>query len=132
MGCDTGQQVSQQSVESTPASTSSEHAAVEFTSAAFEADVLNNSKVVLVDCWAPWWPPCVQLGPTIDELASEYDGKAVIGKLNVDDAGEVAQQYKVSGIPALLFFKDGKEVDRLVGGQSKSAIAAKLDELIGG
>ena len=54
MGCDTGQQVSQQSVESTPASTSSEHAAVEFTSAAFEADVLNNSKVVLVDCWAPW------------------------------------------------------------------------------
>ncbi len=72
------------------------------------------------------------MGPTIDELASEYDGKAVIGKLNVDDAGEVAQQYKVSGIPALLFFKDGKEVDRLVGGQSKSAIAAKLDELIGG
>ena len=132
MGCDTGQQVSQQSVESTPASTSSEHAAVEFTSAAFEADVLNNSKIVLVDCWAPWWPPCVQLGPTIDKLASEYDGKAVIGKLNVDDASEVAQQYNVTGIPALLFFRDGKEVDRLVGGQSEAAIAAKLDELIGG
>ena len=72
------------------------------------------------------------MGPTIEELASEYEGKAVIGKLNVDDAGDVARNYKVSGIPALLFFKDGQEVDRIVGAASKSAISAKLDELIGG
>ena len=72
------------------------------------------------------------MGPTINSLATDYDGRAVIGKLNVDDAGDIARTYEISSIPALLFFKDGKVVDRMIGGESKASIAAKLDSLIGG
>lgn len=111
---------------------SGEHYAAVFTSDSFQQDVLNSSQVVLVDCWAPWCGPCLQLGPTIEELAREYEGKAVVGKLNVDDAQEISREYEISGIPALLFFKGGQEVDRLVGVQPKSEIAAKLDSLISG
>ena len=71
------------------------------------------------------------MGPTIEQLAVDYKGKAVIGKLNVDNASDIADKYNVQGIPALIFFKDGKEVDRIEGMESKTAIAAKLDELIG-
>ncbi len=72
------------------------------------------------------------MGPTIDALANEYEGRAVIAKLNVDEVGDVAAEYDVKAIPALLFFKDGKIVDRLLGGQAKADIAKKLDSLIGG
>lgn len=72
------------------------------------------------------------MGPAINSLATDYDGRAVIGKLNVDDAGDIARTYEISSIPALLFFKDGKVVDRMIGGESKASIAAKLDSLIGG
>ncbi len=111
---------------------SGEHYAAVFTSDSFQQDVLDNSQVVLVDCWAPWCGPCLQLGPMIEELAQEYEGKAVVGKLNVDDAQEISREYEISGIPALLFFKGGKEVDRIVGVKPKSVIAEKLDSLIGG
>jgi thioredoxin 1 len=86
---------------------------------------------VLVDAWAPWCGPCLKLGPTIEELAEEYEGRAVVGKLNVDEASDIARQYNISSIPALLFFRNGKEVDRIEGIQPKAEIAARLDLLIG-
>jgi thioredoxin 1 len=70
------------------------------------------------------------LGPTIEELAAEYQGKAVIGKLNAAEATDIARQYKIPGYPTMLFFKDGKQVDKMVGAATKPAIAEKLDSLI--
>ncbi len=120
------------STEATASIENGEHFAAEFTSSSFQTDVLDSPQVVLVDCWAPWCGPCLKLGPTIEELAREYKGRALIGKLNVDNAKELSAKYDIDGIPALLFFLDGEVVDRLVGLQPKSAIAAKLDRLIAG
>ncbi len=107
------------------------HHAVALTSQSFQDQVLANSQVVMVDAWAPWCGPCLKLGPTIEELAEEYKGQAVVGKLNVDEASDIAKQYNITSIPALLFFKNGEEVDRMVGVQPKAEIAARLDQLIG-
>lgn len=108
------------------------HGAITLTNESFQQDVLESSQVVMVDCWAPWCGPCVQLSPVIEEIAGEYQGKAVIGKLNIDNAPSLAQSYGVNAIPALLFFRDGELVDSMVGGQPKGNIVAKLNELIGG
>lgn len=106
------------------------HYSKQLSEASFEADVLKSPQVVMVDCWAPWCGPCVQLGPTIEEVAKEFEGRAVVGKLNVDEAGSIAQRYQISLIPTLLFFKNGEVVDQLVGPDSKEVITAKLTELI--
>ena len=82
---------------------------------------------VLVDFWAEWCGPCRMVGPVVDELAGEYEGKAVVGKLNVDTEGPVAQQFGVRNIPTLLVFKNGEIVDKQVGATSKQVLAAKLD-----
>jgi thioredoxin 1 len=108
-----------------------QHHAVSLTAQSFREQVLSSSQVVLVDAWAPWCGPCLKLGPTIEELAEEYEGRAVVGKLNVDEASDIARQYNISSIPALLFFRNGKEVDRIEGIQPKAEIAARLDLLIG-
>jgi thioredoxin 2 len=84
------------------------------------------SRPVLIDCWAPWCPPCRMIAPTMDQLAAESGGRYVIGKLNVDENPRTATQFRVDGIPALLIFKNGQLVDKLVGLQPKQAIAAKL------
>jgi thioredoxin 1 len=97
----------------------------------FEQVVLNAQQPVLVDFWAPWCGPCVALGPTIDELAADYQGRVVVCKLNVDEAGQLAGQYGITGIPALLVFQGGEVVDQTVGMQAKEGLAAMLDKALG-
>ena len=84
------------------------------------------AKPLLVDAWAPWCGPCRMLAPVLDQLASESNGRYVVGKLNVDENPQTATQYQIEAIPALLIFKNGKLVDKIVGLQPKQAIAAKL------
>lgn len=105
-------------------------AELQLTDASFKKEVLEASQPVLVDLWAPWCGPCRMLGPIVEELAQEYAGRAVVGKLNTDENADTAAAYRVSAIPTLLFFKDGKLVEQLVGVQPKAAIKAKLDSLL--
>jgi thioredoxin 1 len=92
--------------------------------------LLNTDQPVLLDCWATWCGPCRQLAPVVDRLAAEYRGRAVVAKLDIDEQPEVAQHLGISAVPALLLFKDGKLVRRMLGVQPKSTIAAALDELL--
>jgi len=102
----------------------------EFTDASFQTEVLESDKVTLVDLWAEWCGPCRQMTPVIDELYKEYEGRAVIGKLNVDDNPEVPTNYNVRGIPTFLVFKGGELKEKIVGVQSKQALQAKIDALL--
>ncbi|HED31461.1 MAG TPA: thioredoxin [Prosthecochloris aestuarii] len=93
----------------------------------FKVEVLDSGKVVLVDFWAAWCGPCQMLGPVIEELAGDYDGKAVIAKLNVDENPNTAAQYGIRSIPTMLIFKNGEVVDQMVGALPKNMIAEKID-----
>jgi len=104
--------------------------ALEITSANFEELVLKSDKPVLVDFWAEWCGPCRMVGPIVDELHTEYDGKAVVGKVNVDDQQEIAAQYGIRNIPTILFFKNGEIADKNVGVAPKADLAKKIDALI--
>ena len=94
------------------------------------AEVLASDKPVMIDFWATWCGPCRMLAPTVEEIAKEYEGKAVVGKCNVDESSETPRKYGIRNIPTLLFFKGGQLVDRLVGAVPKSEITAKLDSLL--
>jgi thioredoxin 1 len=97
----------------------------------FKAEVLDSDKVVLVDFWATWCGPCMMLGPVIEELAGEYEGRAVVAKLNVDENPASAAQYGIRSIPSLLIFKNGQVVDQMLGAMPKNMIVQKLDAQIG-
>jgi len=104
--------------------------ALEITSANFEETVLKSDKPVMVDFWAEWCGPCRMVGPIVDELHTDYEGKAVVGKVNVDDQQEIAAQYGIRNIPTILFFKNGEMVDKNVGVAPKADLAKKIDALI--
>ncbi len=94
----------------------------------FKSEILDSDKVALVDFWATWCGPCMMLGPVIEELAGDYEGKAVIAKLNVDENPAIAAQFGIRSIPALLLFKNGKVVDQMLGALPKNQISKKIDE----
>ncbi len=103
---------------------------ITLTESNFEAEVLDADKPVLVDFWAPWCGPCRVVGPIVEELAKEYDGKVKIGKLNTDENTQIAVKYNIMGIPSLLLYNNGEVVDRIVGVVPKGQIAEMLDKYV--
>lgn len=104
--------------------------AVELKDDNFEELVMKSDKPVLVDFWAEWCGPCRMVGPIVEELHDEYDGKAIVGKVNVDENPEVSAKFGIRNIPTVLFFKNGEIVDKQVGAAPKSAYSNKLDALV--
>ena len=102
----------------------------EFTSDNFDAEVIKSDKPVLVDFWAEWCGPCRQIGPIVDELATEYQGKVIIGKVNIDQHPSIASDYGIRSIPSLLVFSDGKVQQQIVGAVGKGELMEALDKLL--
>ena len=103
--------------------------ALEITDSNFQ-EILAVGKPVVMDFWAPWCGPCKMVGPIIDGLATEYEGKVIIGKCDVDENGDVAAEYGIRNIPTVLFFKNGELVDKQVGSAPKSAYVAKIEAIL--
>jgi len=101
--------------------------ALEFTDSNFSEKVLNSGKVSVVDFWAPWCGPCRQVAPIIEDLANEYGGDVLIGKVDVDKNPETAMNYRVRSIPTILIMKNGQVVDKQVGAISKAALKKKIE-----
>lgn len=105
-------------------------AIIELTSDNFDSEVLNSDQPVLVDFWAEWCAPCRMLAPTIDEIAESYSGRLKVGKLNVDQHGEVAARYSIRGIPTLLLFDAGEVRDQIVGAGSRDTIQRMVEKVV--
>lgn len=103
--------------------------ALEITDNNFK-EILAEGKPVVIDFWAPWCGPCKMVGPIIEELAGEYEGKVLIGKCDVDENSDVATEYGIRNIPTVLFFKNGELVDKQVGSAPKPTYAAKIEALL--
>ena len=104
--------------------------AEEFTSDNFETDVLNSDKPVLVDFWAEWCGPCKMIAPMVEALATEVDGVAKVGKVNVDNEQELARKFQIQSIPTLLFFKNGEVADQIIGANiTQDGLRQKLEAL---
>jgi thioredoxin 1 len=104
---------------------------LELTSANFETEVIKSELPVLVDFWATWCGPCRMIAPIVEELAQSYQGKAKIAKLDVDSNQDVAMKYKILSIPNVLFFKNGKIVDQIIGAVPKKQFIDKIEKLVG-
>ena len=100
--------------------------ATQLTDSNFKETVLDSNKVAMIDFWAEWCGPCRYIAPTVEELAKEYEGKAVIAKVNVDDNPETAMEYGIRSIPTILFFKGGKLVDKQIGVVPRNVLENKL------
>jgi thioredoxin 1 len=99
---------------------------IEITSQNFEEVVLNSPVPVLVDCWAPWCGPCKKMGPAVDSLAEEFEGRAIVAKLDIDACPEIKARYQITSIPAFLYFQNGQVVDRVVGMTPKGQLGQRL------
>ena len=102
----------------------------EVSDSSFESDVLGADKPVLVDFWAQWCAPCRMLAPTVEAVAERFRDTASVVKMNVDDNPSTSQRYGIKGIPTLVLFRDGKEVERVVGATSKESIARMIDKYV--
>ncbi len=100
----------------------------EFTDANFKQEVLDSEKLSVIDFWAEWCGPCRAIGPVIEELSKEYHGKVNVGKVNVDTNPQISMNYGITSIPAILFVKGGKVVDKLVGAQPKANFVKKIEQ----
>ena len=101
-----------------------------FTDQNFQKDVLENEKLVVVDFWAPWCGPCKMVSPIIEELAKDYEGKVVVGKMNVDENQVPAEKYGIMSIPTVMFFKGGKPVQSMVGAQGKQTYKTEIEKAL--
>jgi thioredoxin 1 len=101
--------------------------AKEFTDSNFQTEVLTSNQLTVIDFWAEWCGPCRAIGPIIEELAKDYSGKVNVGKVNVDHNPQLSMNYGITSIPAILFIKDGKVVDKLVGAQPKGNFVKKIE-----
>ena len=99
-----------------------------YTDANFDAEVIKAEKLTVVDFWAPWCGPCLAIGPTIEALANEYDGKVKVGKLNVDENPNVSMEYGITSIPCVLFIKGGQVVDKQLGAAPRAAFEKKIQQ----
>lgn len=93
-------------------------------------EIINSGKPVVVDFWAEWCGPCRMVGPIVEELAKEFDGQVVVGKMDVDENVETPNEYGIRNIPTILFFKDGQVVDKQIGATQKAILAAKIQALL--
>jgi len=103
--------------------------ALEFTDENIK-EIINSGKPVVIDFWAEWCGPCRMVGPVVEELAKEYDGKVVIGKMDVDNNIDTPNEYGIRNIPTILFFKDGQLVDKQIGATQKAVLTAKVEALL--
>ncbi len=104
--------------------------AIELTDANFEDLAVKSEKPVVVDFWAEWCGPCRMVAPVVEELSKDYEGKAIVGKVDVDANNEISAKYGIRNIPTILFLKNGEVVDKQVGAAPKAALAEKLDKLL--
>ena len=98
--------------------------------ASFDSDVLGSSKPVVVDFWAEWCGPCKMIAPSVHEMAEEFDGQLMVGKVDVDNAPNIAMKYGIRSIPALIFFKGGQPVDQIVGAVPKGVLKSKIEAVL--
>ena len=103
---------------------------IEITDASFKFEVTDSPLPVLVDFWAPWCGPCKMIAPVLEEIAQEYEGKAKIVKINIDDNQNTAAQFGVRSIPTLILFKNGNEVEKIIGAQAKDKLTALIDSVV--